>query len=66
MAEIDNVSGKIYIANRTTDASIGYSIDGETWQIYTQAFSVPTGVKEIKIKAVRYGWKESEVVSVKL
>lgn len=66
VAEVDNVSGKIYIANRTTDASIGYSMDGNVWQIYTQAFLVPKGVKEIKIKAVRYGWEESDVVTLKL
>ena len=61
VVQLNAVTHKLYIANRTTDASIGYSFDGKNWELYTHAFSVPQEVKKIYVKAVRYGWKESEV-----
>lgn len=58
----DDINKKIYITNLTDYASIGYSFNGKDWEIYTKAFLVPDGVKRIYVKAVRYGWKESEQV----
>ena len=59
----DDVNHMIYITNLTDYASIGYSFDGKTWDLYTKAFAVPAGVKQIFVKAVRYGWKESETLT---
>ncbi|WP_321408103.1 hypothetical protein [Tolumonas auensis] len=39
VVERDDVTEKIYIANRTENASIGYSFDGEIWEIYTGSIS---------------------------
>lgn len=58
----DEINNKVYITNLTDYASIGYSFDGKEWELYTKAFQVPAGVKQIYAKAVRYGWKESEPV----
>lgn len=62
VAEINPVSGKLFIASRTEGASLGYSFDGKTWEIYTGAVTLPEGTKTVAIKAVRYGWQESETV----
>ena len=42
-------------------ASIGYQIEDSRWQLYHQPIVIPKG-KTIKVKAVRYGWKESDMV----
>ena len=44
------------------NASIGYRIDESNWELYQAPFEY-TGTK-ITAKAVRYGWKESEEVSM--
>lgn len=62
----DDINKKIYIANRTQDASIGYSFDGKNWEIYNGSFTAPLSVGEVKIKAIRYGWKESETITFPL
>ncbi|HCO68363.1 MAG TPA: sulfatase [Dysgonomonas sp.] len=62
----DDINNKIYISNRTQDASIGYSFDGKNWEIYNGSFLPPVSATEVKIKAVRYGWKESDVISISL
>lgn len=41
-------------------ASVGFQIDEGKWQIYTQPFKIKQG-QTVKAKAVRYGWKESEI-----
>lgn len=61
VAELNPLTNKVYIASRTEGASIGYSVDGKNWELYSGAFTAPTGVNSLFIKAVRYGWKESEV-----
>jgi N-sulfoglucosamine sulfohydrolase len=45
-------------------ASIGYLDSKGNWQIYAKPITVKKG-DEIKVKAVRYGYKESEPVTVK-
>ena len=60
VAEYNPVTDKVYIANRTDGASVGYSLDGKEWDIYNGALIVPPDTKKIFIKAVRYGWKESD------
>lgn len=66
VVQLNAVTHKLYIANRTADASIGYSLDGKNWELYTSAFSVAQDVRKIYVKAVRYGWKESEVIDFNL
>jgi len=45
-------------------ASIGYQIDDGRWQLYQQPISMKD-FKIINIKAVRYGWEESELMVLK-
>ncbi|GAA0504109.1 sulfatase-like hydrolase/transferase [Tatumella terrea] len=55
----DEVNHKIYLSNRTENASIGYSWDGKTWQLYTGAITPRSDQSVLHFKAVRYGWQES-------
>jgi N-sulfoglucosamine sulfohydrolase len=43
--------------------SVKYRIDGGSWRIYNYPFDLKSG-SEAEIRAVRYGWEESEIVSV--
>jgi hypothetical protein len=43
--------------------SVKYRIDGGPWRIYNYPFDLKSG-SEAEIRAVRYGWEESEIVSV--
>ena len=43
-------------------SSLGYSIDGGPWQLYSGPINVGPE-KTVEAKAVRYGWEESEAVS---
>lgn len=51
--------------NAVIGASIGYQVDDGRWQLYQAPISMKE-FKTIKIKAVRYGWEESEVVILKM
>lgn len=62
VAEINPVTGKLYLASRTEGASIGYRFDNQPWQLYTGALTLPKAAKKVEIKAVRYGWEESQSV----
>ena len=44
-------------------ASLAYRIDEGRWQLYSAPFQPPTGV-QIEAKAVRYGFAESEMISI--
>jgi len=45
-------------------ASIGYRInDDEHWQLYTGPIRLASGSTTLHVKAIRYGYKESEVTS---
>ena len=50
--------------NDSKNASIGYSYDGENWEVYSKPIQIRK-IKKIYFKAVRYGWKESETKIVK-
>lgn len=41
-------------------ASIGYRLNGSRWHLYTNPLSLLVGDK-VQVKAVRYGWAESEI-----
>lgn len=59
--EKDNITGEIFIANRTRGASIAYSYNKKDWMIYKGSFLPHSKNKNIYIRAVRYGWKPSVV-----
>lgn len=61
VAQWDAVSHKIYLANRTQDASIGYSWDGKEWELYTGSITPLKSASQLQFKAIRYGWQESPV-----
>ena len=61
VAQQDSVNNKIYLANRTQDASMGYSWDGKEWEVYTGSITPVKNASQLKFKAVRYGWQESPV-----
>lgn len=63
VAELDETTGKVFMASRTDGASIGYSYDGVTWQVYDRSFIPNKQFNQLHIKSVRYGWKESQVVT---
>jgi len=49
----------------TEGASIGYRLNGERWHLYTGPLPLSAG-DEVEVKAVRYGWAESDSVELKL
>ena len=67
VAQQDAVNHKIYLANRTQDASMGYSWDGKEWEVYTGSITPIKNASRLQFKAVRYGWQESPlgVIEVK-
>lgn len=62
----DEINKKIYISNRTENASIGYSFDGKYWEIYNGSFTPPSNASQVIVKAIRYGWKESDTITLSL
>ena len=62
---IDLNLGQQSLKIRTSDkgASIGYKVDDGHWQLYNGEVKVLLG-STLTAKAVRYGWKESEVRSI--
>ena len=53
----------VKLASETEGASIGYRFEGETrWRLYTRQIDVRPGTR-IEAKAIRYGFKESEVMA---
>ena len=58
------VANGVLIARQTSKgSSIGYRLDNGSWQLYTGQVDV-SGALQIEVKAVRYGWNESEVVTI--
>ena len=49
--------------NRSNGASIGYSYDGKKWKVYSGPLKTYPR-KNIFLKSVKYGWRESEVVKI--
>lgn len=61
-------AGLVAIRSATPGASIGYRRQGETeaaWTLYSGPFTKPRG-DWLEAKAIRYGYKESEVVRLPL
>ncbi|MCH2170149.1 sulfatase-like hydrolase/transferase [Myxococcota bacterium] len=53
--------GRIELSSNTPGASLGWSLDGGPWKLYTAPFPASPDA-EIRTKAIRYGFKESEEV----
>ena len=54
----------VTLSSSTPGASVGYRFGGEDgWRLYTGALDIPAG-KAIETKAIRYGYAESDVVTV--
>lgn len=62
---VESSGAGIVLAVATPGASIGYRFDGGRWQLYTAPLPSRAGAT-IEAKAVRYGWKESDVVRRKM
>lgn len=56
-------SSGVTIQSRERHASLGYRLNKGDWQLYTGPISVKSG-DLVTAKAVRYGWTESETISV--
>jgi arylsulfatase A-like enzyme len=52
----------ISLSSATLGASLGYQIDNGPWQLYQAPIAIESG-RILKAKAVRYGWKESPVLT---
>ena len=63
--EINTKDGLIVLSNEEKAASIGFQIDGGDWELYSQPFPFKTG-SEVRAKAIRYGWLESQEVRLRL
>lgn len=61
---VAQLQGGRLLAQAAHNASIGYRIDGGDWQLYTEPVAVDGD--ELELKAVRYGWRESPVLEVRL
>jgi hypothetical protein len=56
---------RVALACREAGASLGYRIDGGRWRLYREPFEL-SGREALRVKAVRYGWSESDEVRVDL
>ncbi|MFB6295868.1 MAG: sulfatase-like hydrolase/transferase [Halobacteriales archaeon] len=52
---------ELMLHSRTEGTSIVYSLDGGDWTVYTGPIDLPTGETQVRAKAVRYGFEDSEV-----
>jgi N-sulfoglucosamine sulfohydrolase len=57
-------NGQLIIEPAASGHSLEYRIGGGRWRLYTKPVPVSTGSK-IEARAVRYGWKESDIVAAK-
>ena len=56
-------NARILIEPVTPGSSLEYRLDGGGWHLYTLPVYAG-GAKRIEARAVRYGWKESDIVAV--
>lgn len=55
-------NGTMIIEARSPGSSLGYSLNRGRWRLYSGPTKIPERA-DVAIKAVRYGWQESSVVS---
>jgi arylsulfatase A-like enzyme len=60
-------AGRVRVALACTEpgASLGYRVDGGRWRLYREPLELSDG-ETLCVKAVRYGWRESDEVQVDL
>lgn len=58
------LADNILTITASNNASIGYQLDDTNWKLYHQPIDI-SNAKIVKLKAVRYGWEESEEVMIK-
>ena len=56
------LEGTLHVQAPDAGSSIGYRINGGAWQLYSNPIRI-TPNDRVDVKAVRYGWEESEMVS---
>jgi hypothetical protein len=61
MPEVSFHDGQLHLNCATEGASIGYTLNGGNWQVYSGPVTVVPGT-EVLAKAVRYGWDESDTL----
>jgi arylsulfatase A-like enzyme len=61
---IELAEGRVHLTCATPGASLGYRVDGGSWQLYTGPFEAPG--RKVDAKAVRYGWDESATVRARI
>jgi N-sulfoglucosamine sulfohydrolase len=54
---------QIMLEETTVGSSLGYRIDGGVWQLYNEPVAIVKG-QSFEAKAVRYGFKESEIAGL--
>ncbi|WP_081659263.1 sulfatase family protein [Pedobacter glucosidilyticus] len=63
LPEYEQKDGFINLKCKTEGASIAYKYDGDKyWKLYNKPFK--SMKKDIEVKAVRYGYKESDVITI--
>ncbi|GAB5449831.1 MAG: sulfatase-like hydrolase/transferase [Halioglobus sp.] len=63
--KISVVSGVMELVNAVEGASMGYRLDGEPWRVYDRPVHLHSATR-VQARAVRYGWEESDLVSMEL
>jgi N-sulfoglucosamine sulfohydrolase len=53
--------GVLTVSDVATGASVGYRVDGRAWKLYSEKVKL-TSADKVEVKAVRYGWKESDII----
>ena len=54
---------RVFIEPATPGSSLEYRLDGGSWHLYTVPFDAGSAEK-IEARAVRYGWRQSDIVGV--
>ena len=60
---IELVDGSLKLTCSEEGASLAYRLNGGPWRLYTGPVALRAPVTEIEARAVRYGWKESDIVA---
>jgi N-sulfoglucosamine sulfohydrolase len=53
-------NGQLHLESVSEGSSLGYLLEDGTWQVYSAPVAVPAGAS-VRVKAIRYGWEESDV-----
>ena len=56
--------GKLVVEEPVEGSSVGYRVDGSLWHLYSGPTELSASDR-VEVKAVRYGWTESDVIELK-